>query len=767
LVMESHGDYSDVFGAYDKVPAPSDEMLALQRQRRLEFLANSNLRRHTIHLYTGLRTGFSQRAFRKFTEAEHRKRVGRLRDLSDKVCSVLQTAGIGSTLLGEQQILEQFYKQLNPDKKHQPHFARRPELLPEAMRKANRNLRALTVREYLMQTDMQWHADCLRIGNQYYQVLTLRDLPERTQFADVELYYDLDFDFRLSVTLEIPSQQRHKSALNQQRRIARADQGRGGNIEDYTRTERVREGEELASLLAETKQRLVLSTAQAAISAPSRRELHKRVRRFEEAAAAGGYTYFAEFGAHDREFFKTLPGMSTVAERQLLMTSENGVDLLPVFEEDRGDKEPVMLVKTDRGELFSFNPFSSVRDNQNATIFGASGSGKSVFCNLLIATSILANISRGKLIVVDFAGENKSSYLMLSKLFGGVFIPILGESTQFAINPFPPASKALDADASLRPETETFLSVLTDLLLHNSGRGKDEQLYRNLIKQGIRDTYQRLGDQTPIYSDLLDTLRRYQGRDEVDQARLETVIKLLDGFLSSSSAKLFNRQSEANPDVPFLILDLFGIDTLEPHIAQAITFVTCNWVKQIVFDPTNTGYKYAILDEVAQLIRQPEMVALLEELYSTSRKHRGAVWTITQQYSTYRESVLASTIKLNSTTQIFLSHASDEQGRQLIAEDYAFSRREKNLFDGLKTLKGQYSSALIRTEVADRIGDEKHYLSSVLRIELSPYDYEICTSDSADRELQRRIYQANPNRPLHEVLEFVAEYKRRKKGRVA
>jgi hypothetical protein len=212
-----------------------------------------------------------------------------------------------------------------------------------------------------------------------------------------------------------------------------------------------------------------------------------------------------------------------------------------------------------------------------------------------------------------------------------------------------------------------------------------------------------------------------------------------------------------------MILDLHGVDGLEPHISQAVTFLTTQWVKELAFDERDPGYKYIILDEVAQLLRRQEMVNLLDELYSTARKHKTSVWTVTQSYNTYRQSVLANTIKLNSTTQIFMSHASDESGRRQIAEDYQFEDREKCLFDRLKTVKGRYSTALIRTEVSDPEIRDKHNLTSVLRIELSPLDYQICTSDASDRELQRRYIEANPDLPLHEVLEHIAY--RRGEGR--
>jgi len=764
VVLDSHGDYFDLFKAFEAAPQPDHPVLALQRQRRIEHLERSNLRRHSVYLFTGLLRGFGAQEFRSLSEATHLARLRELEELSSKVHSMLEAAGLKSRTMDREALQGFYFKALNPGQPVQPAFRPGPELACEETLRRDSRLRVRTLREHLMQSDLEWSPDWLRVGDQFVQTLSLQSLPQETQFADPELFYHLDFDFRLSVSVRIPDQRRFHASLNQQRRFAKADAGRGGNIEDFKRTERVREGEELAELLAESGQRLVLLSAQAALSAPTATELTRRVRAFQDKARTKQYAFFSERYAHDREFFKTLPGMAATSERLLLVTSNNAVDCLPLFQERHGDRDPVMLVRTDRGELYSFNPFERSRDNWNATIFGASGSGKSVFCNLLIATSILSNSTKGRLIVVDFAGATKSSYLMLARMFGGKFIPVL--ASDYALNPFPPPEKALDDRGEVLGEVETFLTVLTDILLSNTGQTKEEQLYRHIIQRGIRDTYRRIQDRAPIYTDLFDTLKDYSVRaGDIDREKLSVVLRLLGGFLSSGSARLFNRQSTATPDSPFLILDLYGIDSLDARIAQAVVFLTTQWVKSLAFDASDPGYKYVLLDEVAQLIKRQEMVGLLDELYSTARKHRTSVWTVTQSYHTYRQSALASTVKLNSTTQIFLSHASDEAGRKLIAEDYQFQRREKHLFDGLRTIKGKYSSALIRTEVADQRTREKSYITSVLHIDLSPLDYEICTSDAEDRELQRRYFLANPGRPEHEVLEHIAYRVKAEQGR--
>src|SRR5690606_19821087 len=99
-------------------------------------------------------------------------------------------------------------------------------------------------------------------------------------------------------------------------------------------------------------------------------------------------------------------------------------------------------------------------------------------------------------------------------------------------------------------------------------------------------------------------------------------------------------------------------------------------------------------DEAAQLIKDPRLSDLIEELFATARKYNTGVWTITQNFLSFKESNLSSKIKINTTTTIFLSHANDEEAKRLVASDFGFTETERGAFDSLRTVKGEYALAL-------------------------------------------------------------------------
>ena len=750
FIVESGSDYSAVFAALEAADVsdesePCDQRrrstLVHQRRRRIEFLKADRLRRFRVYVFAGSARGLSPKEFAEMSCQVHAEKIEALGQLSRTVVGVLSRAGLVTRPLTSRQIWRKYFDALNPDATAMPRVPSSREFM--------------SPREWLMQSPIDWQTDSVRFGKRWHKVLSLKSLPDETQFTMMETFCHLPVDFRLVMHLLVPDQDRAQGAFRQQRRIANADAGRGLHVRDEARTHNLAEANGLAALLAQTRQKLVRVGLQLVVWADDKETLDDRVQRVSEHLRSQQLAFIEENGRHDWELTKTLPGMGTKFDRWRLCTSNNAVDLMPVFGGCHGDRRPVLLIKTARDELFSFDPVAPYRNNHNATVFGASGAGKSVFMNMLIVSAMLSNRTAGRLMVVDFAGERRSSYLMVAQLFGGRFVPVLSESHATAINPFPRPRRAL-VDGDVTGSTLNFLKVFTDMLLQNTGGAKDEELYRGIVQRAIIDTYrQERGEHAPTYDDLLETLRSYRGAPDVDRDRLRVLIELLSSFLRTPDARLFNRRSSISVSDDFVIFDLFGIDSLAPSLQQAVTFLVTHYVKGLAFDATDSGTKYIVMDEVAQLLRQPSMQALVHELYATARKHRTSVWTVTQRYADYVASGVADIINLNSSTAIFLSHASAERARRQIAEDFDFNGRDRHLFESLVTRKGEYSEALLRTEVVDATG-EKRSISAKVKLTLSPFDYQLATSDAVDRARQQQALAANPNRSVAEVLDALA-----------
>jgi len=739
--------------AYDAI---QDPILRWQTSERLEFLEGRDLRRNRVVMAFGSLESLPKAYFPKITKTQHTERHKTLNELQLKLETLGSRLGLTLKTLSRDEVFELYSDWLGD--------APKGDLKQNPLSNPVLALRA--ARDRFLPGHVRWTDEHVRVGGTYFSVLTLKDLDEQTYFglADDVLMQLPDFA-RVSILGVIPNQDRTRAAVLQGRKFQSAQSGKGEFLKDEAELAKLAEATALYETLIQTGQRLVAATIQILVYASNEAELRDRERTIQNKLREHRLTFFDELRAHDRELGNTLPGLGARSNRTMLMTSNNFGDLMPVFSDTRGDVTPCFLFETARSYLFNFDPFERTRDSWNGMILGASGSGKSVFTNMLIAQSMATR--PGRTMIVDFAGETKSSYLMIAKLFGGQFFPVLSDSNDYAINPFPTKAEAWDGDG-IKATVSSFLVVLTDLLIANEGTSMESELFRVILTKAIEDTYRDLPDDAePVYSNLLKTLQGYEGRADIDAGRLETILKLLGGFLEGPSAKFLNRQSTINVDAPFVIFDLFGIDALPANVREALVFLVTSFVKNLAFDASDSNRKYIYLDEVAQLIKRDSMKSLLDELYSTARKHNTSVWTITQQFAAYKKSAVAGVIALNSTTLVLLSHANDSRARDLVATDLSLNEREAELFGSLRTVKGQFSELLIKTQVADtRLG--KKDIAAKCRLALSPADYEVCTSDAEDRALQKKFMAANPKTPLVDVLKFITTKKaENKKGRGA
>ena len=605
-------------------------------------------------------------------------------------------------------------------------------------------------RAALIQAPVTWTPDAVRIGGQFVKVLTLAKLQGTTAFTDMELLFldGLPFDFRLVTYVHTPPRVRTRAKLELLSRMAYASAA-GARVPNGLAQTRF---EELRGALESDQageQRVAHLGMQVAVWGASLAEVQQRAGLLQERLLQRNYTLLEETGRHDRQYLTCMvPGGVSQFDRWIPLLSNNVVDLLPLFDSRPGDDIPACLFETDRGELWAYDPAAAHRSNWNSFVVGASGSGKSVLVNALIANACLScAAAQGRVLIVDFAGADKSSYLMLAQIYGGRFLPILSDGA--GLNPFPPRADALDSAQALDAHTENALTVLVDLLVENQQRTKETKLYRNLIQEAVRALY--AGDREPCFASFLEVLAAEQHR--APDPRRASLLRLLTGTLQSPGGRLFMSTERLVADDPFVIFDLFGIESYTPEIREAIVFTVCDAVRRLAFSSLGGAEKkkYIVLDEVAQLVRQDGVVSLIQELYATARKHGTSVTTVTQKYTDFVASGLAETVRSNSTTGVFLSHATDAASRDLIARDMSFNGRERHLFESLHVKKGVYSEFLLRVD------DGPHGLTTAkLRLGLPPLEYELYTSDVEDRRRQARIQTAFPEASTLEVLQRAA-----------
>ena len=496
----------------------------------------------------------------------------------------------------------------------------------------------MTVREQLIQKRWSAGPENFKAGDVYCKVLSLKHMPDITKPFMLSYLFDyLMFDFIFAVSLNILPQSREHLSLEAKERFYIATSGRGA-------ARNARETDELMTLLAQSRHKIGYLSSKIIVWSRDPDLLESTAVHIAELVKNGNCFFEEETWGHDLEFFKSIPSQMSGSERQHRVISPNFIDMVPASKHGHADingGHPLFL-RNRFGEIYGFDAGNPKRNNKNGSIFGCSGSGKSVTVNTLIAHTFFPNIRntagrKGRIFILDFAGAENSSYLKMADLFGGVFIPV-DPKGQVVLNPFPHRDSVYK-DGVWDTSALNYLRLILDLVLEVREKSMDADLYRIILSKALKNMY--LSVEQPVLSDLPQFI------EDEDSEKVKILVKLLKGFIDDPVSKMINGLSTIRyGDEPFVIYDLQKISGLNEKLKELLTFIVIQEAKRIAFEITDS---FILFDEAAQLIKDPRLADLIEELFATARKYNTGVWTVTQNYLSFKELSLSSKIDRKST----------------------------------------------------------------------------------------------------------------------
>ena len=319
---------------------------------------------------------------------------------------------------------------------------------------------------YLCESHLECHRTHLRMDEYFVKVLTLKEPPAHTfplllkGLLGVSANYHVVTEWRKEEpgktrrTIQAKRRHFHNTKRSFMSQVNLNDAGPQDLLLDNTKESQVRElgkGMEELELHGNYFGRFSLSVV-----------LYDRDLAMVERAAA---EFYKVFSIHDAQlyderfnllnaFLATVPGNHPFNLRSLYLLNTNYADLSFLFTLDSGEtrnahlrQEYLAVLETSHGTPYFLN--LHYRDTAHSMILGRSGSGKSFLLNFLIT-----NLQ--KYDPYTFIFDVGGSFESLTRLFGGSYLRLGLESTDFTINPFclPPTKSNLD-----------FLSLFLKVLL--------------------------------------------------------------------------------------------------------------------------------------------------------------------------------------------------------------------------------------------------------------------------------------------------------------
>lgn len=579
-------------------------------------------------------------------------------------------------------------------------------------------------------TDMEITRDAIRLGDQYFRVLTLKTLPEgKTMAAMVEAFTKLPFHFWISQNLSILNQRKEIEKLELGRRVAHSMASGAKNVSDLDSESRLSHIEELLKELLDGSERLVSMDFNVILWANDKGDLDEKtdqvLKAFRNLGQAEG---LVETLAGCDAFLNAIPGICT-GFRHKKLKSSNAAHLMPLYSCWQGNERPVCLLPNRESALFAIDPFASHLPAWNGLVFGQTGSGKSfTLCQLML--QFYGQKPRPRIIWID----NGASSERLLEVLGGEFIDLTLESG-ITMNMFDLEPGEKEPSTS---KIKLILAVLELILKDQDERGLPKR-EKALLEEAIFSVYAGSNGKTPTLSSLKAFL------DKHGEPEMKKYAQILFSWTGNTAyGKMLDRETNIKLSRDLTTIEIKGL-TNHPELKDILLLLLTSYIQDTAASDMTRPY-LLICDEAERFFKSGELSKqFIITCYRTWRKYRASIYCLSQNYRDFlADPELADALLPNTTSVIILRQRKIDWKDFQTAFD--FNQAQVEAVKSLEIVKGKYSEFFY-------MQDENQ---AILRLVPEPLSYWICTTDGNDKAKILEMEQKYPDLPKIEILKKLA-----------
>ncbi len=432
----------------------------------------------------------------------------------------------------------------------------------------------------------------------------------------------------------------------------------------------------------------------------------------------------------------TLPLGNDAAGRRRRFVSRNVGDLIPLVGSSCGSPSGVPIGYSTPGRtLERIDPFDPVHDNHLFLVTGRSGSGKTMFVNVLLSRW-LARGAQG--FIIDRAGHYD---FLCSLIPGAAHVAIGPGERQYTVNPWD-----VDDAADVPGATVTFLVDLHAMLIGSHDAGTDTtgltSLESNVLEGAIRSVYDRCAQTGERPTEALLQKRLFEEAERSAHAIYgDTALSLayrLDKYVGDGTfSYLVDRPTNVPADAPLIVFDTRAIpEDLAGAVVSMITehvyarivsrresFLSADVVGEGEWD----GRSFLAIDEAWKQVARRATGQRFDESARRARHYALCILAVSQHLSDF-DGPYGAAIRRNASVRLYFRQSSEDLAFAQASEDYSEAQIE--LMKGLRTAKREYATAYLDNGLRG---------SGVLTQSYGDLEYWLATSDPmGDEPLRRR-----------------------------
>lgn len=382
--------------------------------------------------------------------------------------------------------------------------------------------------------------------------------------------------------------------------------------------------------------------------------------------------------------------------------SSESANCLPIQGEWQGTPTPGMILGGRRGQIMSWYPFDNQAGNYNVCVVGRSGSGKSVFMQELMTTTLGLG---GKVFVLDVGRSFEKTCFLLK----GQFIEFKTK-TPLCLNPF---STIPTGDVDVAQDALAMLKSI--LILMASPSQKVSDMEAALLEQAMLSSWQQFQNRCTI-THIADTLLK-----QCDQKAKDLGTMLFPYTEQGIYGRFFNGESNVNLENPLVVLELEELKERKDLQAVVVQMMIINITNRMFLGDRKTPFQI-FFDEAWDLLRGAQSGLFIETLARRLRKYYGSLVVGTQSINDLFASPAAQAAFDNSDWMCLLSQKPESIEQLKKLGRISLTPLMESQLKSVKTKQGEYAEVMIYGTQGYAIG----------RLLLDPYSALLYSTKAQD-----------------------------------
>lgn len=268
-----------------------------------------------------------------------------------------------------------------------------------------------------------------------------------------------------------------------------------------------------------------------------------------------------------------------------------------------------------------------------------------------------------------------------------------------------------------------FLVALVELMTKEEGRLGLGKLEKAEIEKAVKEVIR--SQPKAQLSDLMSVLVAHS---DPEIKRIGKILGLWCG--DSPFGKFVDRPTTVSLKKDVVCFDLKGLDS-HPELQAICLFIITDLIWREV-QKDRTQMKFTVFDECWRLLQDEAASLFIGDVFRTFRKYRASAIAISQTMDDFSKSKIAAAVMPNSSIKWLLKQKGANQ--ESLKSALQLNDREMSLVSSLTSEKGFFSEAYLMAE------DKRQ----VVRIESTPLEYWLFTTDPGDIALIETTKQKNP-----------------------